>query len=54
MRQGWFSEAKPRLAIPCHFWTLAEQGAGDPGGFIAACAAMCPGVKAMLLRRGKG
>ena len=48
------SEAKPRLAIPCHFWTLAEQGAGDPGGFIAACAAMCPGVKAMLLRPGEG
>jgi len=30
------SEARPRMAIPCHFWTLAEQGAGDPGGFLAA------------------
>lgn len=48
------SEAKPRIAIPCHFWTLAEQGAGDPGGFINACASACPEVKAMLLRPGVG
>ncbi len=48
------SEAKPRIAIPCHFWTLAEQGAGDPGGFIQACACMCPGVEARLLRPGEG
>jgi len=48
------SEAKPRFAIPCHFWTLAEQGAGDPAGFIHACAAMCPEVKALLLRPGEG
>jgi L-ascorbate 6-phosphate lactonase len=48
------SEAKPRFAIPCHFWTLAEQGGGDPAGFLNACAVMCPGVKAMLLRPGEG
>ncbi|MBM4142463.1 MAG: MBL fold metallo-hydrolase [Lentisphaerae bacterium] len=48
------SEAKPRYAVPCHFWTLAEQGGGDPAGFVNACAAMCPGVKAMLLRPGEG
>ena len=48
------SEAKPRYAIPCHFWTLAEQGGGDPAGFLNACAMMCPGVKAMLLRPGEG
>ena len=48
------SEAKPRIAIPCHFWTLAEQGGGDPGGFIHACAVMCPEVQAMLLRPGEG
>jgi L-ascorbate 6-phosphate lactonase len=48
------SEARPRFAIPCHFWTLAEQGGGDPGGFLNACAVMCPGVKAMLLRPGEG
>lgn len=47
-------EAGPRIAIPCHFWTLAEQGGGDPAGFINACAVMCPGVKAMLLRPGEG
>lgn len=47
------SEAKPRIAIPCHFWTMAEQGAGDPAGFIHACAAMCPEVQAMLLRPGE-
>ncbi|MFZ4396521.1 MAG: MBL fold metallo-hydrolase [Kiritimatiellia bacterium] len=48
------AEAQPRFAIPCHFWTLAEQGGGDPGGFLHACAALCPGVKAMLLRPGEG
>jgi L-ascorbate 6-phosphate lactonase len=48
------SEAKPRIAIPCHFWTLAEQGGGDPAGFIHACATMCPDVKAMLVRPGEG
>jgi L-ascorbate 6-phosphate lactonase len=48
------SEAKPRFAIPCHFWTLAEQGAGDPAGFIHACAVMCPDVQALLLRPGEG
>jgi L-ascorbate 6-phosphate lactonase len=48
------SEARPRIAIPCHFWTLAEQGGGDPAGFIHACAVMCPEVQAMLLRPGEG
>jgi L-ascorbate 6-phosphate lactonase len=48
------SEAKPRIAIPCHFWTLAEQGGGDPGGFINACRQMCPEVHALLLRPGEG
>jgi L-ascorbate 6-phosphate lactonase len=46
------SEAKPRFAISCHFWTLAEQGAGDPAGFVHACAAMCPEVRALLLKPG--
>lgn len=48
------AEAKPRWAIPCHFWTLAEQGAGDPGGFVNACAKFCPEVKPVLLRPGEG
>lgn len=48
------SEAKPSYAIPCHFWTLAEQGGGDPAGFLNACAVMCPEVKAMLLKPGEG
>jgi L-ascorbate 6-phosphate lactonase len=47
------SEAQPRFAIPCHFWTLAEQGAGDPAGFLHACVSLCPAVKAMLLRPGE-
>jgi L-ascorbate 6-phosphate lactonase len=47
------AEAKPRLAIPCHFWTFAEQGAGDPGGFINACARLCPQVEARLLKPGE-
>jgi L-ascorbate 6-phosphate lactonase len=48
------AEAQPRFAVPCHFWTLAEQGGGDPAGFIHACARFCPQVKAMLLRPGEG
>jgi L-ascorbate 6-phosphate lactonase len=48
------AEAQPRIAIPCHFWTMAEQGAGDPGGFLNACARLCPQVQARLLRPGEG
>ena len=47
-------QAAPRIAIPCHFWTFAEQGAGDPGAFIHACHEWAPGVNAMLLRPGEG
>jgi L-ascorbate 6-phosphate lactonase len=47
-------QAKPRYAVPCHFWTFAEQGAGDPGGFIYACRQFCPDVQALLLRPGEG
>lgn len=48
------ADAKPRIAIPCHFWTLAEQGAGDPAGFLHACAKLCPQVRAQLVRPGEG
>jgi len=47
-------QVKPRYAIPCHFWTFAEQGAGDPGGFVNACGQLCPEVKAMLLKPAEG
>jgi L-ascorbate 6-phosphate lactonase len=46
--------AKPRYAIPCHYWTFAEQGGCDPAGFIHACNLFCPEVKALLLRPGEG
>jgi L-ascorbate 6-phosphate lactonase len=46
-------QAKPRYAIPCHYWTFAEQGGGDPGGFIYACNSFCPEVKALLLKPGE-
>jgi L-ascorbate 6-phosphate lactonase len=45
--------AKPRYAIPCHFWTFAEHGAADPAGFIHACRCFCPKTKALLLRPGE-
>jgi L-ascorbate 6-phosphate lactonase len=45
--------AKPRYAIPCHFWTFAEQGAADPWGFIQACQCLCPDVSALLLKPGE-
>ncbi len=47
-------QAKPRYAIPCHYWTFAEQGGGDPGGFVHACKYFCPEVEALLLRPGEG
>ncbi len=47
-------EAGARIAIPCHFWTFAEQGAGDPLGFITACQRFAPAVKALLLSPGEG
>ncbi len=47
-------QAKPRFAIPCHYWTFAEQGGGDPAGFLHACKYFCPEVAAMLLRPGEG
>ncbi len=47
-------QASPRVAIPCHFWTFAVQGGGDPGGFLHACASLAPKTKTMLLRPGEG
>ncbi len=44
---------KPRVAAPCHFWTFAEQGAGDPWGFIQACRFLAPDVSAILLKPGE-
>jgi L-ascorbate 6-phosphate lactonase len=46
-------QAKPRIAIPCHYWMFAEQG-GDPGAFLYACRHFCPEVKAMVLKPGEG
>ena len=46
-------QARPRFAIPCHFWTFAEQGAGDPGGFLHACHRFCPEVMAIVLKPGE-
>ena len=43
----------PRIAVPHHFWTFAEQGAGDPAGFIHACRFLCPDVQVMLLKPGQ-
>jgi len=46
-------QAQPRYAIPCHYWTFAEQGAGDPGGFVYTCKQFCPNVHALLLKPGE-
>jgi len=47
-------QAAPRIAIPCHYWTFAEQGAGDPAGFLHACRHFAPEVRSMLLKPGEG
>ena len=44
---------RPRWAIPCHYWTFAEQGGGDPAGFLYACRSFCPEVNALLLKPGE-
>jgi L-ascorbate 6-phosphate lactonase len=46
-------QVRPRWAIPCHYWTFAEQGGGDPAGFLHACRHFCPEVKAILLKPGE-
>jgi L-ascorbate 6-phosphate lactonase len=46
-------QAKPHYAIPCQYWTFAEQGGGDPAGFIHACNHFCPEVQALLLKPGE-
>jgi L-ascorbate 6-phosphate lactonase len=46
-------QGKPRYAIPCHYWTFAEQGGGDPGGFLYACHQFCPEVQTLLLKPGE-
>ena len=46
-------QAAPRYAIPCHYWTFAEQGGGDPAGFVHACKQFCPDVEALLLSPGE-
>ncbi|MDD5705304.1 MAG: MBL fold metallo-hydrolase [Kiritimatiellae bacterium] len=47
-------DVQPRFAIPCHYWMLAEQGGGDPQGYVYACRALCPETRAMLLKPGEG
>jgi L-ascorbate 6-phosphate lactonase len=47
-------QASPRFAIPCHFWTFAEHGPGDPGGFVNACRSLCPSTKVLLIKPGSG
>ena len=46
-------QTAPRLAIPCHFYTFAEQGTADPIGFLHACAALAPSTRTRLLRPGE-
>lgn len=46
-------QAQPRYAIPCHYWTFAEQGVGDPGSFLYACHHLCPNVHALVLKPGE-
>ena len=46
-------ESGASITIPCHFWTFAEQGAGDPMGFLDACRREAPNVHAQLLSPGE-
>ena len=46
-------DVRPRYALPCHYWTFAKQGNGDPAGFLYACKQFCPNVQSLLLRPGE-
>lgn len=45
--------AKPRIVVPCHFWTFVEHG-GDPAGFLYACGSFCPDTRVVFLTPGEG
>jgi L-ascorbate 6-phosphate lactonase len=47
------AESRARMTLPCHFWMFAEQGAGDPIGFINACRLFAPRARAMLVSPGE-
>jgi L-ascorbate 6-phosphate lactonase len=46
-------QAKPRVAIPCHFGMFAEHGAADPGAFLYACRQFSPETKSLVLTPGE-
>lgn len=45
------AETGAAVAVPCHFWLLAEHN-GDPGAFVAACRALAPGVTPAVIPLG--
>ena len=47
-------QAKPRYAIPCHYWTFAEQGGGDPGRLRPRLQALLPGGRGPLASARRG
>lgn len=46
-------QTAPRQAIPCHFYTFAEQGAADPLGFLHVCASLAQSTRTRLLSPGE-
>jgi L-ascorbate 6-phosphate lactonase len=45
-------DINPRLAIASHFWMFVEHN-GDPAAFLASCAKLAPGVKAVVMKPGE-
>lgn len=46
--------AKPRRALPCHFWMFVEHGAGDPAGYRDAVLRTSSETIPLLLKPGEG
>ncbi len=46
--------ARPRRALPCHFWMFVEHGAGDPAGFRNAVKHLAPETTPLVLKPGEG
>jgi L-ascorbate 6-phosphate lactonase len=46
------AKLNPKLVIPCHYWTFAEQH-GDPGIFVDILKKDLPGQEYLLMRQGE-
>ncbi len=44
---------KPKVAVPCHFWSLPGNSGGDPLAFFEAAAQLIPGTESVIFTQGE-